>query len=183
MNLKERVSLEYLKEMLREQEGEQKKGFFVSTEKNQNIPKGSLIEVYGAGKTEWFIKFLLKNLEVKVLWIEDKISISPTAIEQRGVNLERILFIQLEKKEDFLWTATQALRSCSFEVIAFPSHLFNYSKLKLDQNTILRRFQLLAKKTNTSIFLLSEKRISAWPITTRVHVQQLEKILLEENFQ
>lgn len=182
MNFKKQVSLEHLKEMLREREGEQRKGFFVLREKNQKIPKGSLIEVHGIGKTEWFIQFVISNSELRVLWIENEISIYPTAIEQRGFDLERILFVQVEKKEEFLWVMTHAMRSCSFEVIAFPSQLLDYSKLKLDQNTVLRRFQLLAKKTNTSVFILSEKIISAWPITTRIDVQQSKEIFLEENY-
>src|SRR3954469_21692769 len=62
------------------------------------VPRGVICEITGTARTEWVITLLNENPELMTFWVEEKLSILPTAIHQRGVDLSRILLAEAEDK-------------------------------------------------------------------------------------
>jgi hypothetical protein len=165
MESQKEVSLADLREKMKQFEGiSREKEKFLSSDLETGIPRGVLIELFGIGKTEWLIRFLSENAFIKAAWIEKKFTVHPTAIEQRGVSLKRILFVEAE--HDFQWVVSQTIRSQLFEVVVIPGDSFKDVK----KDRFLRRLQLLAEKANTSLFILSEEMTLAWCIAVQIKV-------------
>lgn len=144
------------------------------------IPRGAVIEVcgpHGSGKTEFVLKFLAENPKLRVAWIEDQLSVYPMALPQYGVGLDRVLFVDAGK--ELLWTAHQILRSRIFKVV-----VISCAEAKLDGHDgaiELRRLQLSAEQTGSTLVLLSEEptREGAWPISLQVKVQRPQLHILK----
>lgn len=131
------------------------------------IPRATLIEVSGApgaGKTEWVLNFLRQNPSLRAAWVEEKMSIYPRSFKQRGVDLDRVLFV--ESHQETLWTVTQLIRSSLFPIVIVQSNL--------EQTIPLRRLQLLVKRSRGNIILLKDRpvREGGWPISIQVQVQR-----------
>jgi hypothetical protein len=127
------------------------------------VPRGALIEVTGPGKTESVVSFLSENQALRIAWVEDQMTVYPTAILQRQVPLERVLFI--EAGDEIVWAAMQVMRSGLFEaiILSLPRHL---------DERVLRRLQLESEKSQACVFLLSEKPHKAWPISLQIQVSR-----------
>lgn len=133
------------------------------------LPKGGVVEVSGeagGGKTEVVLRFLSENPETRVAWIEDELTIYPCAFPQNRVGLERVLFVE-SKEAEMLWTAHQILRSQVFGVL-----VLRVAK-SLDEMA-LRRLQLSAEKTQTTIVLLVEDaaKRGTWPIAVQLRAKR-----------
>ena len=87
-------------------------------------------------------------------WIESRFSLLPSALLQRGVCLEKIFFV--EAGEDSAWAAATVLRAQLFPLVVYQAP---YGDLRE-----LRRFQLLAGKSNATMILLGHEPAHAWPI-------------------
>ena len=118
------------------------------------LPKGAITQISGPGKTEFVVRFLREHPELKVAWIEPTLSIYPSGILQRAVNLNRILFI--EAGEDCPWAIQQAFKSNLFATVILTS--------LVDDLKLLRRFQLAVEKAQASLILISENSSTAWPV-------------------
>lgn len=118
----------------------------------EGLPKRSLIELTGPGKTEFVATFLREHPDFKVAWVESQITINPYALLQKGVELSNVLFV--EGGEDCRWCLTQALQSGCFQAVVAEDRQF------VEQD--LRRFQLLSEKGRNHFFLLSEKLHQSW---------------------
>lgn len=130
------------------------------------IPKGAIIELLGSAKVEWLIAFLKSNPEFKIFWAEREQSVLPTALYQRGLNLENITFGLFG--EDMMQPLRRIIQSQSFEIVIAPQ-IF-------DEIKTLKALQLFTEKANTSLFLLSNKTAStAWPISLQLEVHTSEK--------
>ena len=132
-------------------------------------PKGAVVEVSGSaggGKTEIVLRFLAENPEARVAWIEDEMTVYPCAFPQNRVGLERVLFVE-SRPQDTLWTVHQILRSSVFGVIVLRV------RNALDEMA-LRRLQLAAEKTQTTVVLLSEEaaRRGTWPIAVQLQASR-----------
>ena len=119
------------------------------------FPKGSIIEMSGAGKTELVALFLKEHPEFKVAWIEREMTINPYALFQRGLRTENVLFI--EAGNELAWCLNQALQSGCFQVLVTNSITDSISDEK-----DLRRYQLLAERSQAHFFLLSESLHQSW---------------------
>lgn len=126
------------------------------------IPRGALIEVTGKARTEWVVQALVENPGERVLWLEENFSILPTALSQRQLTLDRVLFVETSEHQD--WTLGTVLRSQLFSLVVAPGNIHN--------EKILRRYQLLAEKAPASLFLLSERPSSAWAISLQVEAER-----------
>jgi hypothetical protein len=139
------------------------------------LPKGAVVEVSGrpgGGKTEVVLRFLSENPEARVAWIEDELTVYPCAFPQNRVGLERVLFVEsrgssLQGSDETLWTAHQILRSQVFGVLVLR---VGYAL----EEMALRRLQLAAEKTQTTILLLVEEpaKRGTWPIAVQLHAQR-----------
>lgn len=129
------------------------------------LPKGAVVEVSGqagGGKTEVVLKFLAENPDARVAWVEDELTVYPCAFPQNRVGLERVLFVESPAAET-LWTAHQILRSQVFGILILRT------TRALDEMA-LRRLQLAAEKTQSTIILLNEEsaRRGTWPIAVQL---------------
>lgn len=122
----------------------------------EGFPKAALIEVSGYGKTECVALYLKEHPELKVVWIETEITVNPYALFQKGLRTENILFI--EAGDQFSWCLTQALSSGCFQVLV--TALDRDSSADGEKN--LRRYQLLAEKNHTQVFIFSEELHTSW---------------------
>ena len=125
------------------------------------IPAGSLVELSGSAKLEWLVHFFKENPTLKIFWIEDKMTLLPTAIEQREVSLERFVFVESDK--DFLKPLRQALKSKAFACVVAP-------RFTQDEKT-LKVLQLLAEESLATVFLLTKKPIIAWPLSIQLSIE------------
>ena len=126
------------------------------------VPKGAIIEIIGPQKYEWFINFLKNHPKIKTFWAEKEQQVLPTALVQRGLDLRNFTFGILG--EDSFVSIRKIIQSQVYEVIIAPN---NFKDLK-----IYRAFQLLTEKTNTSLFLVSQKSLSnAWPVALQLDIK------------
>jgi hypothetical protein len=125
------------------------------------LPKGVLIELTGKQKTEWFLEFLKENKKLNVFWFEKKQTLFPTAIHQRGIALERIVFGVVD---DIFEAARKVLQSQAFPLIVLPS-IF-------EDDRILKALQLIAERSNTSVFLMAQHHHQAWPIHLQLEINK-----------
>lgn len=141
------------------------------------VPRGAVIEVcgpHGSGKTEFVLKFLSENPKLRVAWIEEQLSVYPCALPQHGVELNRVLFV--DGGRELLWCAHQALRSRLFKVVVVSG--FGEARVQgtrdAQRGVELRRLQLAAEQSGSTLILLSEEptRRGAWPISVQVQVQR-----------
>lgn len=127
------------------------------------IPKGAVVEILGNKKYEWFIQFLIHNPEIKTFWAEKEQQVLPTALQQRGLNLDQITFGIFG--EDSYLSLRKVIQSQVFDVIISPN-LFKELK-------VLRAFQLMTEKSNNTLFLVGQKAPStAWPISLQLEISQ-----------
>lgn len=128
-----------------------------------DIPRGAISEISGHGKTEFLVQLLAQHATLKAAWIGYKLSVYPCGFFQRGINPSQVLFV--ESGHNTCWATLQILRSGLF-AIAVLDNLYT-------KDNILRRHQLAAEKSNTSLILLSDTpQHQTWLIHCRIHVIQ-----------
>lgn len=128
----------------------------------QGFPKGSVVEIFGPGKTEFLVKFLAENKGLRVAWIEPQITIYPFAFLQRDVDLSRILFVEADKEN--VWATLQILQAQIFQVVALSFQNFD------DRN--LRKIQLAAEKSQALVVLLNKESTASWVPSVQLHVER-----------
>ncbi len=117
----------------------------------EGIPRGGITEIAGApgsGKTALAVRFLAEHPELQAAWIEERLTVYPSALPLHGVELARVVFI--EAGEHVAWTALQALESGAFQVVVLAS-------AREIPEVPMRRIQLAAEKAQATVFLLSER--------------------------
>ncbi|MBI2711912.1 MAG: hypothetical protein HYX41_03460 [Bdellovibrio sp.] len=137
----------------------------------EGLPLGSLMEVCGpagAGKTEVVLKFLSEHPELRVAWIEENLSIYPTAFEQNKVSLQRVLFVETSR---YLWAVLQILKSQAFGIVVLSASISNRHSDLLDEIE-RRRIQIAAEKASASVIVIDESTTSqgSWPFTVQLYV-------------
>jgi hypothetical protein len=128
----------------------------------QGLVQGSLVELTGDAKLEWIVQFLKENINLKVFWIEEKFTLLPTAIEQRGVSLERFVFV--ESPEDIYKPLRQALKSKVFNCVITPRFT--------TEDRTLKALQLLAEEAEACVFLLAKQHVSSWPLSVQLTINK-----------
>lgn len=134
---------------------------------SEGVPKGALIELQGRagmGATEAVLEFLREHKSMKAAWIESNLTLYPTALHQRGLDPSRVLMV--EAGDDLLWAALECLRSQLFGVLVLTDFPMN--------ETDLRRLQMAAEKSGTTVFFLSHgaKVCELWPVSVKLRVQR-----------
>ena len=160
MILSKRPSLLELRDRLGQQKAVQKREFLVCSSIPQGVPRGVICEATGTARTEWMISILAENPKLAVFWVEDRLSILPTALHQRGIDLTRVLMAEAGDK--LFQTLRKALRSRLFDCIVLPG--------VIEQVKMLKALQLFARDSNAAVFFLSKKEKNAWTIPFQIHV-------------
>jgi hypothetical protein len=156
-----------LKEKLQSDESSQylKRTFSLFPE---GFPVGRLVEISGAGKTEFLVQCLREAASDKIIWIEKELTINPFGLWQRGLHLSNVTFVETL---DFNWAIQQILQSQIFQVIVL-------SQLHLTEKQ-LRRFQLQVEKSSSLLFLLSEEVHQSWALSLHLHVSDRKSLEVE----
>jgi len=123
-----------------------------------HVPRGGLIEFVGRDKTSFILSFLKQHENLKILWVEEKQKILPTAMRQSGVSLDRITFAIVEK--DHLQNLRKAINSQAFDVLVTTN--------TFDEVRQFQTLHLLCEKSNSMLFLLSKEVTPAWPISLQL---------------
>lgn len=133
----------------------QQSASFTSSSIQSHIPCGTLVEIVGPARTQLMVDILAERhaaAEALTLWVESDFSVYPIGLQQNGVNLSRLLFVECEKESS--WVLGQALQAQIFPILIAAN--FNFHEKEL------RRFQLMSERARATTFLLSEKRQQSW---------------------
>jgi len=152
--------LEQLRELIRHTERPAVRGRLVAEGISEGLPQGILIELIGTAKAEWMMRLLALNPDVRLAWLEHRMTVFPTAMSQRGVSLNRAVFIETEK--NLLWSARQVLQSQLFGCVVLPGIPLVDRELK--------RLQLGCEKSGCSVFFMAERPSTNWPISVRLQI-------------
>ena len=166
------ASLQEVKEWIAAHAGFRTAEYIGFSKLQPGIPRGSMTELSGSGKTEIVANLLVENPKCKAAWVEKEMSIYPSALTQRKISLDRILFI--ESGRDLFWTANQVVRSQLFDLLILDAE--TTTNQTTDQRE-LRRLQLEASRTKTGVVWLTEEAHSSgfgFSIQARVNRQSHE---------
>ena len=152
------------------------KEFWEAPSLETGVPRGVIVELLGPYKTEWLIQFLAGHKSFRIFWAQRDEAILPTALHQRGLDLTKITFGILGK--DMTQSLRRTLQSQSFQIVIAPS--------VFEEIRIFQAFQLFAEKSNSTLFLMGDKKPStAWPISLQLEIhkgadQQFEIEILKQ---
>ena len=158
MNFKERPRLVEIRNKLSQFSRNEKREFLICDSVPGGVPRGVICEVTGSARTEWLLRLLKQNPNLNIFWIEDQLTLFPTAIQQRGVELSRILIAETGDK--LFQTLRRGLQSRLFDCIVLPGVFEEVKKLKT--------IQLFARESNTLVFFLSKVEKDAWAIPFQI---------------
>lgn len=140
------------------------------------LPKGAITEISGVGKTEFVSQFLAEHKDQRVAWIEESFSVFPVAFLQRGLDLEKILFI--EAGESLVWSTLQVLKSQIFPIVVIYAEEINLKNL--------RRVQVMSERAGSIVIWLTTKVQGHWPIHLRLQTERtpdgIEAHILKQRF-
>lgn len=131
------------------------------------LPLGQLVLIQGPGGTQAVAGLLAEHADQAAAWVEERLSAYPPGLAQRGVALERLLFV--ESGEQGPWVLAQLLRSQAFKVIVAASALRGPGV-----EAALRRLQLAATRSQSLLLLLAPPEGPAWTVRLRLRCQWLD---------
>ncbi len=160
-----------LRDQLRLAKGHIEKREFLQCESTPNgVPRGVICEIVGTAKTEWMLNLLKHNPNLYTFWAEEILTILPTAIHQRGIDLKKILLAETGDK--LFQSLRRALRSKLFDCIVLPR--------AIEEIKMLKALQLFARESNSCVFFLSKVPQHAWAIPFQLEANwNLEQELIE----
>ncbi len=157
---KECASLTEIREKLGQLKGLEKRDFLNCESIPSGIPRGMICEITGTARTEWLLSFLKQNPSLNTFWIEEQLTILPTAIQQRGIELSNILMAEAGGK--LFQALRKALRSKLFDCLVLPG--------AIEEVKMLKALQLFARESNAIVFFLSKTIKNAWAIPLQIEV-------------
>ncbi len=160
MDRKERPNLIEIREKLSQLKGIEKREFLICDTVTSGVPRGVICEVIGSARTEWTLSLLKQNPNINTFWVEDQLTILPTAIHQRGVALSHVLIAEAGDK--LFQALRKALRSKLFDCIVLPGAITEVKMLKA--------LQLFARESNAAVFFLSKIPKHTWAIPFQIKV-------------
>jgi hypothetical protein len=119
------------------------------------LPLGALIHVSGPRRTEAMLTLLAEHPGLRAAWVEERITAYPPALQRRGVDLGRLLFV--EARRDFFWALTQVVRSQLFKVVLVASPLRG-------EGVSLRQLQLASEQAGCAVVLAADIEGAAWSV-------------------
>jgi len=125
------------------------------------LPKGAVIELVGPARYEFIADFIRSRSE-PCLWMQKELSFFPTALLQRGVRMDRSVFVEAGGQVD--WVLRQVLQSQVFPLVVGED--FGLGERDL------RKVQLLAERSGSSFFHLCSDYRPSWVPMLSLHVEQ-----------
>ena len=155
MNQKDRPTLIELREKIGQVKSlSEQMEFLVTDTVPGGVPRGVLCEIIGSARTEWILRLFKQNPSLNIFWAENQLTILPTAIHQRGIDLNRILMA--ETGENLFQSLRKALKSRLFDCVVLPG--------AIEDIKMLKALQLFARESNSCIFFLSKIAKISWAI-------------------
>lgn len=148
-------TLEELRYLIASKQGYHNRGSLHCSQLSDGLPVGAITQIYGFGKTEAAIQIIKDNPGLKAAWIEPEFELNPLAVEQRDVDLTRMLFA--EAGEHLVWACHQILKSQLFPIVVLKDAPM--------EEMLLRKLQLAAEKAQASLIVLTEEFSPSWPIS------------------
>ncbi|MSR84604.1 MAG: hypothetical protein EXS58_17085 [Candidatus Latescibacteria bacterium] len=130
----------------------------------QGIPRGAITEITGIGKTELAVRLIAEHPAFRVAWIEEQMSIFPFGFLQRGIGLDRVLFV--DAGPDLAWSVLQVLKAQIFPIVVVYAE-------NLDLST-LRRVQLASETANAATIWLADEPKNLWPVSLQLQSSRME---------
>lgn len=126
------------------------------------LPKASLIEVAGSGKTQFIVDLIKEQPQFQVFWWECPFQLYPPELYAQGLCLEHILFS--DTQENGIWALQTALKSTYFDLVVAHQEQFSLKEL--------RRFQLAIKNSKALFCWLSPQLHYDWPVRKHIQVEK-----------
>ncbi len=146
---------------------------------NNEFPFGTIHEFISASPedaaaTNGFVSGILSSLMQKkgtCIWISVTQTIFPPALKSFGVSPDKIIFIQLKKEKDILWTVEEALKCNGLMAVIAEVHDLSF--------TASRRLQLAVEKSNVTGFILrhNQKIVNTTACSTRWRITAIQSHL------
>ena len=156
-----RFDLAQIRKKLESENAAYKLNMFSCDTVPQGVPRGVICEVTGSARTEWILSLMKQNSNLNTFWAEESLTLLPTALHQRGIDLSRVL---MAETHELLFPALRkALQSKLFDCIVLPG--------KLHEVKILKALQLFARESNAGVFFLSKQSQRAWAIQFQVEAE------------
>jgi len=141
---------------------------------NGQFPTGAVHEFLSstaedASATCGFVSGILSSLMQKkgaCVWITSSLSIFPNALASFGITPDKIIFINLKKEKEILWTTEEALKFDGLAAVIAETKELNF--------TASRRLQLAVEQSRVTGFILrcnpktitNTACVSRWKITS-----------------
>jgi hypothetical protein len=146
------TTLQKLRESIGAIDGSVQKPKIAFSAFGSGFPQGGVVELIGTGKTEFVAKFLSEHEQENAAWIEAEISVNPSALSQKGVELKNVLFVSAQRES--VWTVREILQSQVFPIVVT-------SFIEFSEND-LRRMQILVERAKGNLFMLSKNFHHSW---------------------
>ena len=143
-----------------------KKEFYEFNKYCLQIPKGSILQIYGPGKTEIALELFNEYNEWPVAWVEKTFSFYPPLLLQKKLSYEKFLFVESfsKNKDSTAQILLQILKSQLFKAVVVYHDHFDFKQL--------RRFQIFAEKPESVLIWLAPEKKAEWPVSTYIDAQK-----------
>lgn len=132
---------------------------------DSGVARGIIAELLGNARIDWLIALFKMNPEQLIFWCKSEAQANPVALKQRGVDLDRIKFVN--SIGDLQQPLRMALESQLYPFIVAPN--------RFNEVRIFQRLHLLAEKSKSTLFFLGDKEFSsAWPISMQLEINNSE---------
>ena len=153
--MKNSLTLQALKGALQEQaplRARRALGVLPGVDPSILVHSGQVIEVLGEGRWAYGVRLMQSCPDTRVAWVNaGALPLLPMALEQEGVSLSRVLFLEWVAPEESVEILLAVLRSGLFEWLMVEQELLP----KLRQDVQIRKLQLVAEEQGSGIVLLS----------------------------
>jgi protein ImuA len=149
---------------------------------NDTFPLGSVHEFisYGtevAAVTSGFIAGVLTSLMRSggiSLWISSSRTLFPPALKHFGIEPDKIIFIDLQKERDVLWTVEEALKCDGLAAVVGEMQELSF--------TASRRFKLAVEQSRVTGFILrhNPRHLNTTACVTRWKITPLPSVLADD---
>jgi hypothetical protein len=163
--------LQALKTMLQEQapvRARRTLGVLPGSDSVHPVRAGQVVEVCGKGRWSWVVRLLRESPGTRALWMEGgAIELFPPALEQGGVDLSRILFLEKVKSPQAMEILLEGVRSRLFEWVVLAQELMPHSR----QDAQIRKIQISAEECGSALILFSARPTASFGVQVRVEAE------------
>lgn len=138
-----------------------------------SLHAGEGIEVLGLARHGWMTGFLRQHPALRAAWIQgEENRLCPTALEQQGVGLSRLVFFERISGSEAIELALQLLRSSLFGVVIFDG----LALPSIGREAHFRKLQLSAEEGGALLCFLSKHEQHSFGIRIRIRAEGADAV-------